>query len=76
MYGNEHIDSGSGVVVLTCMTKNLSYMTSKEVITGFPSSTVEDKGEDNPFEELQPCEASKEGREGTTHGGAAGGVHV
>ena len=76
MYGNEHIDSGSGGVVLTSMTKNLSYMTATEVITSFPSSTVEDKGEDDPFEELQPCEASEEDREETTHGGAAGGVHV
>ena len=59
-YGNEYIDSGSGGVALTSMTKNPSYMTAKEVVTSFPSSTVEDK-KDNTYEELQLFEANEKG---------------
>ena len=68
-----------GGVALTDMTKNPSYVTTKEAMsTSFASGTEEAKEVDHTYEVL-PFEASREGQEGTMHGGLGGAadyVHV
>ena len=65
------MDSGSGGMVLT---SNPSYMTAKEVMNmsfAFGTCTEETKEVDHTYEVL-PFEASREGQEGTMHGGLGG----
>ena len=64
---------GSGGVAHVNITKNTSYVVSKDVTTSFASDTEEDKEKMDHTYEVLPFEANEEGQEDTTDGGLQGG---
>ena len=63
---------GSGGVAHVNITKNTSYVVSKDVTTSFASDTEEDKEKMDHTYEVLPFEANEESQEDTTDGGLQG----
>lgn len=64
----EYMGSGSGGMALENMTKNPSYLTTREAITSFASGTLTegDKEREEHMYEMLPSEANQEVQEDAT----------